>query len=441
MIKIVKDGFQNLLFRRTIGPFRRQRRWLEQTQWLPEIELKKIQLELLKKILIHCETTVPFYQDIFRNAAFSPESMDQLENISQLPVLTKKDILQAGSKALSNQYYRWALRKAHTGGTTGTPLNIYRSFFSIGHEHAFVRRQFDWAGVDLNDRVAYLTGRVIFPPDQTHGKLYAYDPFMKELILSTYHLTEQSAKNYLKAMQQFAVRAIIGYPSAVSFLAKVCLDSGKTFRLKAALTSSESLTESMRTTITQAFLCPVYDFYGSAERVCYIFTCEKGTYHVQPEYGYTEFIPIGNTGECKVVSTGFWNRAMPFIRYELGDTIMLSGQPCPCGRAFPTIRSISGRKADVIKTASGREYGAAILTHLLYGVDHIFESQIVQDQIDHLYIDYVPSEGFTSKDLQAFQELIKFHLPSELTVEFRKVQGIPRTTSGKIRPIRSLLGG
>jgi phenylacetate-CoA ligase len=130
---------------------------------------------------------------------------------------------------------------------------------------------------------------------------------------------------------------------------------------------------------------------------------------------------------------------MPFIRYEMGDIVVASEQKCSCGRSFPVIQSISGRKADTIKTPSGREFGAAILTHLLYGTDHILESQIIQDRIDHLFIDYVPGENFSAENLRSFERLIQYHLPGELRVDFRVVGAVSKTASGKIKPVISLL--
>ena len=101
------------------------------------------------------------------------------------------------------------------------------------------------------------------------------------------------------------------------------------------------------------------------------------------------------------------------------------------------IREILGREADVVKTPSGREFGAAILTHLLYGTANIVESQIIQDGLDHITIAYVPSRRFSHKDMQAFETLLKKHLPAELRVAFKQVDRVERTKSGKIRPVVS----
>jgi phenylacetate-CoA ligase len=428
------NGAKTCLLKRYIGPFWQRRQWLAKTQWFSEQELSKLQLKLLKRLVLHSYNTVPYYRKLMEQRGINAESIKTLEDIKLFPILTKKDVLLAGDSIVSTKYPRWLLTKAFTGGTTGTPLVLRRDIFSIGNEHAFVRRQWDWAGVGLTDKCAYLTGRLIVRPDEKTKRLYAYDPIMKELILSTYHLSRHTAKEYACVIKDYGVKAIVGYPSAVCLLAQTCLDADIKLKVSAVLTSSEILTEPMRKTISQAFGCKVFDFYGGAERVCYIFTCEQGNYHILPEYGLTELVPVGDDKKdhYKVIATGFWNMAMPLIRYDMGDIIVKSDNECSCGRQFPTIKSISGRQANSIRTPSGRQFGAAILTHLLYGVDHIAESQIVQDALDHITVNYVPTGRFSDKDLQNFKNLIAKHLPNDLAVTFKQMETIEKSSSGKL---------
>jgi len=439
--KMLTTSALNFGVKRVVGPFWMRRRWLHKTQWYDEERLRHIQLNRLQKLIRCCYETVPHYREFMDKMRINPQCVRTLEDIQLFPVLSKRSVLAAAKSFVSVKYPKWLLHRAHTGGTTGTPMNIYRSPWSIGTEHAFVRRQWDWAGVGLNDRCAYLTGRIVVPPDRTDGRLYAYDPFARELILSTYHLSTDTAESYLKTMQKYRVRGIVGYPSSVFLLARVCLDRRIDVKLHAALTSSETMTDTMRNTISEAFGCGVFDFYGSAERVCYIHTCEHGRYHVIPEYGLTELVPEGDgeDGRCRVIATGFWNYAMPLIRYDTGDIVVKADERCPCGRAFPVVRSVEGRQGDVIRTPSKREFGCAVLTHLLYGTGNIVESQIIQDRPDRITIEYVPSQWFTTDDLHAFQELIHKHLPSELKVELKQVEYIKKTESGKLRPVVSNL--
>lgn len=439
-LKIIANGAISLVLKRYAGPFWLRRKQLAETQWLDEQRLCDLQLKLLKRLIAHCYATVPYYRQLMNERGIRIEDINSLGDIKLFPILTKKEVLQAGRALVSSRYPRWMLRTGYTGGTTGTPLALPRNLFSVENEHAFVRRQWDWAGIGLRDRCAYLTGRLIAKPDQTDN-LYGYDPVMKELILSTYHLSPERALSYAQVIKEYKVKAIIGYPSAVHLLARTCLDAGIEIKLTSALTSSETLTESMRQTIAKAFDCNVFDFYGSAERVCYIHTCERDHYHVIPEYGLTEFIPLteSDNSTCRVISTGFWSTAMPLIRYDTGDIVTGSNETCSCGRVFPVIKSIVGRQGDVIKTPSGREFGAAILTHLLYGINNILESQIIQDSICHITIQYVPGKLFSKKDFEAFRNLLQKHLLSELKFDFKQVSAVRRTNNGKIKPVVSLI--
>jgi phenylacetate-CoA ligase len=442
--KIIKNGVCNLFIKRFAGPFRTRRKQLEKTQWMDREQLKLLQVKLLGHIVSHSYRTVPFYRDLMAQLGIKPDSIRTIEDIKRFPVLSKKQVREAGEAIISKKYPKSVLCAARTGGSTGTPMIIYRNWSAIGNEHAFVRRQWDWAGLTTSDRCAVLMSRVIAEPGRKNGRLYAYDPVMKELILSTYHLSKKTAARYVQAIRRFNVKAIVGYPSAVGFLAKICLDAGIKLNLKAALTTSEAITPLLKRTIAKAFGCKVFDFYGSAERICYIHTCEKGSYHIVPEYGLTELVelPGGGGRRCKVVATGFWNLAMPLIRYDTGDIVTKSNRPCPCGRQFDVVESIDGREGDVIITPSGSRLGVTLIIQLLYvicGAAHIAESQVIQDATDHLTIEYVPTEKFTIDNLERFRHRISRYLPADLRFDLKRVDSVKRTPNGKLRPLVRLI--
>jgi phenylacetate-CoA ligase len=441
-IKTTANGIVTLLVKRYAGPFWIRRKWLQKTQWLSEEELEAIQLNLLQRLIHHCYKTVPYYRQLMDSRNIKADSIRTLKDIEKFPIITKKDVLEAGNSIVSTKYPKWLLRRVSTSGTTGTPMPLYRNLCSIGNEHAFVRRQWDWAGINFNDKCAFLKGRIIAEPGRKRKQLYVFDPVMKELHLSTYHLSEETAKDYIKAMMKYDVKAIYGYPSSVYPVAKICLDYGFDLKLKSAFLTAETLSESHKDTIAKAFGCKVVDFYGAAERVCYIHTCERGSYHIIPEYGLTELIPVdGPAKKCyKIIATGFWNTAMPLMRYDTGDILIKSEASCSCGRAFPVVQSIFGREGDFIRTPSGELLGASIVTHLIYvicGADYFLESQVIQDDLDHIVIEYVPTEQCSSQFLDEFKKRLAENLPVSLKFDLRKVDAVQRTAGGKIKPIVS----
>ena len=439
-LMVTATGASHMLVKRFMGPFWIRRRWLSKTQWLSESELKEIQLKLLQRLVRHCYSTVPYYRRLMDERGIRVESITTLKDIKQFPIMTKNDVLNVGNSIVSTKYHERFMSTALTGGTTGTPLKLRRNFFSIGNEHAFVRRQWDWADISLADRAAWIAaGRRIAKSDQTDKCLYAYEPFMKELSLSAFHLSPKTAIIYAEAIKRYHVKAIDGISSAIHLIARVIMDSGIKVKLKAALTTSETLTDAMKKTISEAFDCKVFDHYGAAERVCDIHTCEHGSYHIIPEYGLTEFLPIDDEikNQYKIVATGFWNLGMPLIRYDTCDIIEKSDIICPCGRAYPVVKSISGRQSDIIRTSSGREYGPTYLARVVKEARNIMACRIVQDALNHIRVEFIPGHNFVDDDLAYFKKHLLQHLPSELEIDLKQVEMIPKTISGKIKFIAS----
>lgn len=441
-LKAMLNGAEHLIVKRYAGPFWIRRRWLNKTQWRSYPELEEIQLRMLRKLVRHCYESVPYYQRVMNEHKIRPEDIRILEDIKKFPIINKKEVLRAADSIISTRYPRWVLRKGRTGGSTGTPMIVYRHPFSLGTEHAFARRQFDWAGVGLRKKTAWIFQRVVATPEQKDARLYEYDPILRELTLSAYHCSNETALEYAKLISKYGIEVVVGYPSAVYLMAKTCLNSGFQLCLRVVLSTWEAMTDVMQQTISEAFGCRVFDFYGSGERVVAIHKCEQGSYHIIPEYGYTELLPLdGHKGYYRVVSTGFWNKAMPLIRYDMGDVVIGSGQKqCTCGRQFPVVDSIIGKEGDVIRSPSGVTLGVTAVVQVLYtvgGTNNVLETQFVQDKLDHITVEYVPSSSFTSDDLVNMRQATARFLPKDLKVDFKRVEAVRRTPMGKIKPIIS----
>ena len=415
-----------------------RRRWLARTQWWSQTELKQLQIRLLRRLIRHCHATVPYYREVMDRCRIRPDDIRTLEDLAVFPILSKAEVAMQGLNLVSRKYPRQLVHETQTGGTTGTPIHLYRDIFSIANEHAFVRRQFRWAGVGWRDRGAILLAQRIADPNRCGNGLWRYNCLMKELVFSSYHLALDTARLYLEVMKSHRIAYMYVFPSVLNILCRAKEECGIDLRLRSIMTTAETLPRPLQERAQAVFGCRVFDNYGSSERVCYICSCEQGSYHVVPEYGYTEFLPVqGQSNRFRVVATGFWNYAMPLVRYDTGDIVSLASQPCSCGRQFAAVESIVGREGDIVKTVSGKEYGPAILTYLVRGTDHVLESRIVQDAMDHITIEYVPTGQFTESDLVSFHQSIKKHLPGELAYSLQRVQAIERSAGGKFRPVVS----
>lgn len=209
---------------------------------------------------------------------------------------------------------------------------------------------------------------------------------------------------------------------------------------KAIITSSETLLEHQRRTIEAVFRCPVADQYGCAEQVVFVSQCEKGTYHVHPEFGVVEFLREDGSeatpGEpARLICTGFTNLAMPLMRYEIGDVGVRSEEDCMCGRSFPIIKQIIGRMDDTLITRDGRRIGR--LDPVFKGLQSVKEAQIVQEDYDHLSLLIVPGREFQMRHAQTVVSELQKRMGSQVDVRVKLVDEITRTASGKFRAVIS----
>src|SRR5205823_58106 len=52
----------------------------------------------------------------------------------------------------------------------------------------------------------------------------------------------------------------------------------------------------------------------------------------------------------KLLVTDLVNRAMPLVRYQIGDVVVPSDRVCRCGRGLPLVERVEGREADYVLT-------------------------------------------------------------------------------------------
>jgi phenylacetate-CoA ligase len=409
---------------------REQLRQLRQSQWLDERSLSELQRRQLAQVAMIAGQTVPFYQK-----KLGPTQVGSIDAITQFPIIDKATVKNNPSAFLSSDY-KGIRFSGTTSGTTGTPLTLYLDFRALNLEQAFIARHLEWAGYSPPGSRAWIRGEMIVPLSQTDKPFWRMNKPQQMLMMSSYHLSVENAGHYIKALRDHAPTLIEAYPSSIGFLAQYLAAHSRYFpgdRLKAIVTSSETLTLENRRKIEERFGCKVFDWYGARERVAAIGQCEHGRYHLIADYGYTEFMPAQN-GWSEIVATGFSNRLMPLLRYRTGDYVTTeSPEVCPCGRKFPTIKALEGRRDDYLKTPDGRFVGR--MDHIYKGIEGVAEAQIIQEHLHEIRIRVVPLPGFDRQAEKRLKRKAAERLGSAMRVEIEPVAALPRTKQGKFQSV------
>jgi phenylacetate-CoA ligase len=318
-----------------------------------------------------------------------------------------------------------------TSGTSGSPLTLVQSFGTVIREEAFVYRQLRWIGYRHGQRRAWIRGDIVCPDHPPDGRYWCRDYIGNMLMMSSYHLSNATIGAYIDALERFDPVVIHAYPSSIAALAGWLNACGRRYRgraLKGVMTSSETLEAPVRAAVEQAFGVTVFDWYGQAERVAAIGTCEHGSYHVLTDYSGVELLDAGE-GACELVGTSLNNAAMPLERYRTGDTVVPGAAPCPCGRVFPTVQAVIGRQEKIITLPDGRII--ARLDRIFQGHErHLVEGQVLYRGAGRFLLRVVTLDGFSPADEAALVDKFLLRVPG-VQVEVRQVAAIPRGPNGK----------
>jgi phenylacetate-CoA ligase len=97
------------------------------------------------------------------------------------------------------------------------------------------------------------------------------------------------------------------------------------------------------------------------------------------------------------------------------------------------LRSILGRRSDIIRAPGGRLIHGEFFTHLFYDVAGITRFQVRQTEPARLIISVVADPSFDDAAQVRLQNLIAEHADPAFRVEWRRVAEIAAATSGKFR--------
>lgn len=439
---------QGALYYRTryAGAFHPQLAWLRANEFSPAATLRELQDRELRRMLKLAFETVPYYRKLARDLPFDCSEIRTASDLKRLPLTSKDDVRRQPEAFLSDRHRgRKDLIPWNTSGTTGTPLTLRYAPEAVQKLHAFVELYREQAGVGRRVRRGQFTGKVLVPPSQSEQVkvFWRFDWANQALLLSTMHMRPENLPYYAEAIRRFRPQYLSGYPSSMYVLAQYYDESGRPApRLRAALTSAETVLAQQRETIERVFGGRLYDQYGQTEMQSFWYECSAGGMHAHPLAGVTELLdedgtPASEGDFGEVVLTGLVNEAMPLIRYRVGDRARAANQPCGCGRHMPVIAEIDGRLEDYVYTEERGLVGR--LDPAFKGVCHIVESQIVQESLDLLRVHYVPAPEFALSDLSLLEENLRARVGRSIAIEFLRTDHIPRTANGKFRAVISKL--
>lgn len=347
---------------------------------------------------------------------------------------------------LRDEPERFAVRglvrvSAATSGSTGIPLDLVRSLRCIAAEQAFIDDLTCEHGFELRSaRVARLRADTIKPVDDRSPPFGELSANARLLVLSSNHLSAETALWYHDALQRFRPEVLFVHPSAAEPLAAYLQRRGLGLTVPVVLSSSEAVLGSGRQLIEAVFNTKLLDYYGMAERVAFAAGSSDGCYYFNPLYGRVELLPIdaaeapAGARAFEIVATGFWNDAMPLVRYRCGDRAIV-----PAGYTerdldevalgLRPVLAIQGRGKEHLVTPSG--VNIIGMSNATNGIRGLVRMQLVQEARDRVRADVIIDPTVGSIDEAQLLRNMRLRLSEDIAVTIRRVEQLERLPSGK----------
>lgn len=415
--------------------FGRAHATLWESQWHDANTLRALQERELRRVVTHAATTVPAYREMFRRLSLRPADVRTIADLAQLPLTTKAELQERPNAYLSEAVPEHRRIRHTTSGSTGTPLAAITTQHSWVAEKAAMYRGWRWAGYRQHDRIVTCVGPL---SDNNTGGRAPIERWNDYLDISPHHLDEVGCRQYVDILREFNPHFIRTYPSVFLILGKHMAEQGvKLPELKALLTHSEVIYPEDQRELEATWGAPVRDYYGMQEKCVAMSECERGQLHLHAELGVVELVATEYEPFRQVVATGFFNPAMPLLRYATGDLAVEAKGRCGCGRAHETIERLIGRIEDFIYRADGSP--ALELDAIIAPLQHIRECQIVQETLEHTRVRLRPAPPFTEADEQTLVRALKDELGGNVRITVEHCDALERTSSGKLRFLVSKL--
>ena len=215
--------------------------------------------------------------------------------------------------------------------------------------------------------------------------------------------------------------------------------------LKVCMVTSEMLFPEDKILLEKQFGVPVVNEYGASELDLIAFENRDGEWQVNAETLFVEIldennqaVPNGTPG--RIVITSLFNKAHPFIRYDLGDIGILDEKSTA---KKPVLKQLIGRTNDVAQLPSGKKSPGLTFYYVTKSIIEddgtIKEFIIKQTQIDTFEIEYVSQTELTAAQIQKIESAIALYLESGLVFSFIRKEKLERSHRGKLKQFTSFL--
>lgn len=366
-----------------------------------------------------------------------------------LPILNKKNLQKPLVERLSDGYFIKDVYVNKTSGSSGDPFIFAKDKYCHALTWASNIYRFGWYGINFNHS---LQARFYGIPLDFIGntKERIKDCLSHRYRFNIFDLSDKVLAKILVKFQLTKFDYINGYTSSIVLFAKYLAKKNIVLKevcptLKVCMVTSEMLFEDDKILFEKQFGVPIVNEYGASELDLIAFQNPDGDWQANSETLYVEILDENNNilpygEEGRIVITSLYNKAHPFIRYDIGDIGILDEKST---LQKPILKKLIGRTNDIAVLPSGKKSPGLTFYYITKSVieddGNVKEFVIKQLKIDTFEIEYVSDIALDEYQIKNIENAIIQYLEPNLKFSFIKKDVLTRSKSGKLKQFSSLV--
>ena len=386
----------------------------------------------LRTLVIHAYERVPMHHRRFEEARVTPSQIRSVEDLPLLPILGRSEVQTTPVEAmLAHGLDPKSLAAVRTGGSTGMPVTVYlgrreldRRTWMSRYRSRVVSGCSPWA-----KRVDVLMPRPV---------LWWQRPARR---FSDVRLDKRlPASEIVRQIRKYKPQLVSAWPST---WLQICEEVEKTTgqeRLAGVYRSGgEDLHAYVEKRVESVLLRGLVRYYGSWEFGSIALECApRSGFHIYSDNLVVETVPADCSGSSvpgggEILITALRQKAMPLIRYRIGDYGVLSERRCQCGSPFPILEELQGRTNDAVETRSG----LTVTGHEFYNgfrpLEYLDRFQFVQRTAGTLEARIQPNDRFDAEAEAEVLQILRRLTHKDMDISLVQTDSFPPPESGKFK--------
>lgn len=310
-----------------------------------------------------------FYSRLYAESGITRKNVDRIDLV-HLPTVDKETVMQnydnlvcspdlkrelletfVADKSNTGRKYNNKFTVIHTSGTSGTiGIFVYGpSAWATVKALSFVRVGQPKISPFGRDRYAFV-GAI----DGNYAATSLSRDIPRVIGKSICLSINEPLTGLIDKLNRFQPTLLCGYASGIHLVAEQKLAGRVEIHPRRVMCAGDPMTSRMRATITHAFGVQPHDFFGASEAMTFGVECnEHHKHHLFEDWVLCEVLdddgnPVRDGMPGRLCLTNLYNYTQPLIRYVMNDEVVVSDEPCPCGRPFRVLEKIAGRKGDFL---------------------------------------------------------------------------------------------